>query len=336
MELDEKPLISVIVPVYNTEPYLRKCLDSIIVQTYENLEILIIDDGSTDKSGRICDEYTKDARVKVFHTENRGLSAARNKGLDEANGDWIGFVDSDDWIDPDMYEILLQIAKKTGADIVECGVYEEYPGKTKNKKKQSQKLTGSKAVEALLREELSDNVWNKLWGRECFTDIRFPENRLFEDIVTTYRVFLKVEWIQSVEECKYHYLQRENGLSRSHSTKNLVDYWLAHHERYLVLKSIVGKEAEQDLFRCCACAAARAWAYYDECPLEDRNSSSDTLHKMNEFMRNNIPLFGCKEWNVILRIGCFFPHYYNALSFRMAWMLNRINGKGLLSRLNMF
>lgn len=211
MKLDEKPLICVIVPVYNTEPYLRKCLDSIIVQTYENLEILIIDDGSTDKSGRICDEYTKDARVKVFHTENRGLSAARNKGLDEANGDWIGFVDSDDWIDPDMYEILLQIAKKTGADIVECGVYEEYPGETKNKEKKSKKLTGSKAVEALLREELSDNVWNKLWRRQCFTNMRFPENRLFEDIVTTYRIFLKVECVQSIEECKYHYLQRKTA-----------------------------------------------------------------------------------------------------------------------------
>ena len=321
-----------IVPVYNTEPYLRKCLDSIIVQTYENLEILIIDDGSTDQSGRICDEYTNDTRVKVFHTKNRGLSAARNKGLDEANGDWIGFVDSDDWIDPDMYEILLQTAKKTGADIVECGVYEEYPGETQKKEKKSKKLTGSKAVEALLREEISDNVWNKLWRRQCFNDMRFPENRLFEDIVTTYKVFLQVEYVQLVEECKYHYLQRESGLSKSHYMKNLVDYWLAHHERYLDLESIVCKESEQDLFRGCAGAAARAWAYYIECPLEDRDSNRGILHKMNEFMRNNIPLFGCKDWNVILRIGCFFPHYFNALSFRLAWMLNQIKGKSLITR----
>lgn len=100
-------MISVIVPMYNVELYLRKCLDSIVNQTYKNIEILIIDDGSTDNSGMICDEYAqKDDRIKVFHTENQGLSSARNLGLDEATGDWVGFVDSDDWIDDDMYDVL--------------------------------------------------------------------------------------------------------------------------------------------------------------------------------------------------------------------------------------
>ena len=116
-------MISVIVPVYNVEPYLRKCLDSILAQTYRNLEILVIDDGSTDGSGRICDEYAgRDERIKVFHTENHGLSCARNLGLDNANGEWIGFVDSDDWIEPDMYEVLLPWAGKTATADVECGV----------------------------------------------------------------------------------------------------------------------------------------------------------------------------------------------------------------------
>ena len=109
-------MISVIVPVYNVEPYLRKCLDSIIGQTYKDLEIIIIDDGSTDCSGKICDEYEeRDGRLKVFHTENKGLSAARNLGLDNATGDWIGFVDSDDWIEPDMYEVLLKRAGETSS-----------------------------------------------------------------------------------------------------------------------------------------------------------------------------------------------------------------------------
>ena len=100
----ENKMLSIIVPVYNVEPYLRKCLDSIVNQTYRDLEILVIDDGSTDGSGKICDEYKRDERVKVFHMKNRGLSCARNLGLDEAQGEWIGFVDSDDWIEPDMYE----------------------------------------------------------------------------------------------------------------------------------------------------------------------------------------------------------------------------------------
>ena len=123
-------MISVIIPVYNVEPYLRKCLDSVVNQTYRNLEILVIDDGSTDGSGAICDEYASDRRMRIFHTENRGLSCARNLGLDEAKGEWIGFVDSDDWIEPDMYEALLKKAEETGADIVECGVFREYPGRT--------------------------------------------------------------------------------------------------------------------------------------------------------------------------------------------------------------
>ena len=132
-------MISVIVPVYNVKPYLRKCLDSIINQSYRDLEILIIDDGSTDGSGDICDEYRKDDRIKVFHTENRGLSAARNLGLDSASGDWIGFVDSDDWIEPDMYEVLIRKGEETGADVVECGSLFEYPT-TRPSKVLSQKL----------------------------------------------------------------------------------------------------------------------------------------------------------------------------------------------------
>ena len=127
----DSTMISVIVPVYNVEPYLRKCLDSIVNQTYRDFEILIIDDGSTDGSGRICDEYAeKDSRIKVFHTENRGLSCARNLGLAEAKGEWIGFVDSDDWIEPDMYEVLIRRAEETGADVVECSHYKELDGKT--------------------------------------------------------------------------------------------------------------------------------------------------------------------------------------------------------------
>ncbi len=121
-------MISVIVPVYNVEPYLAGCLDSILSQTYRDLEILLIDDGSTDRGGTICDEYAaKDPRIRVFHTENRGLSAARNRGLDEAKGEYVGFVDSDDRIDPDMFEYLLEAAERTGADVTECGVFVEYP-----------------------------------------------------------------------------------------------------------------------------------------------------------------------------------------------------------------
>ena len=170
-------MISVIVPVYNVEPYLRKCLDSIVNQTYRDLEILVIDDGSTDWCGKICDEYAgKDGRIRVFHTENRGLSCARNLGLDNARGEWIGFVDSDDWIETDMYEVLLKRAEETEADIVECGVLEEHPNRTG--KRQEYLVTGTEAVIMLIHRELSNAVWNKLWKKSCFDKIRFPEGRI--------------------------------------------------------------------------------------------------------------------------------------------------------------
>ena len=119
--LNREPKISVIVPVYKVEPYLRKCLDSIINQTYRNLQIILVDDGSPDNCGAICDEYaSKDSRIEVIHQENGGVSAARNAGLKLAAGDYIGWVDSDDWIEPDMYAYMLENMQKYEADIAVC------------------------------------------------------------------------------------------------------------------------------------------------------------------------------------------------------------------------
>ena len=125
-------LISVIVPVYNVEPYLRQCIDSILGQTYKDLQVLLIDDGSPDGSGDICDEYAqKDHRIEVFHTENRGLSAARNLGISEAKGDMISFIDPDDWIEYRLFEVLYTVLERTGADISACSFAEENSASTR-------------------------------------------------------------------------------------------------------------------------------------------------------------------------------------------------------------
>lgn len=122
------PKISVIVPVYNVAPYLKKCVDSIINQTFTDIEIILVDDGSTDESGTICDQYAqKDSRVKVIHKPNGGLSDARNSGLEVCSGEYIGFVDSDDWISPDMYETLIHFAVKEDLDVAMCGVLDIWP-----------------------------------------------------------------------------------------------------------------------------------------------------------------------------------------------------------------
>lgn len=321
-------MISVIVPVYNVEPYLRKCLDSIINQTYRDLEILIIDDGSTDDSGKICDEYEEqDSRIKAFHTENRGLSAARNLGLDEANGDWIGFVDSDDWIEPDMYEVLLKRAEETAADIVECGLFIENLVRTEENKRTNQVMSGKEAVSMLLHNELYNAVWNKLWKHRCFESIRFPVNRIYEDIATTYRLFNTDILVCTIEASKYHYCYRETSLTKTRNMKNITGYWLSHRERYEYLKNQVDEETEKILMRFCAEAAARTWSNYCGCSAKDRSDVGNVLKEINDFTRANLPLFGYREWDIRLRIGTFFPHFINTISLRTAWAMDSMYKK---------
>ena len=317
-------MISVIIPVYNVEPYLQKCLDSVIGQTYRDLEIVIVDDGSTDGSGDICDEYRSDDRVKVFHTENRGLSAARNLGLDNASGDWIGFVDSDDWIEPDMYEALIKKAEETGADVVECGCYLEYPSGTVEKSRPSICVSGAEAIQFLLREDISNAVWDKLWKRCCFDNIRFPEGRIFEEHATTYRVFEEINILCTIPSTKYHYLYRPESLSQTHSIKNLIDCWISNLERKEALWNHVNNDAKKQLLRLCAISIARTWAYLCDCAASDREKNADTIQEMNAFTKSFIPLLGFSGWRASLRVGIIFPHFINCVSFRMAWFINRV------------
>ena len=175
-------MISVIVPVYKAEPYLRQCVDSILEQTYRDIEVILIDDGSPDKCGEICDEYAeKDNRVRTFHTENRGVSAARNLGISEAKGEYIGFVDSDDRIEPDMYEILLKRMQETGADIAQCGVL-QYPGYGSEKSEpEDEVLLRDDALKALIEFRLNSYAWNKLYNSRLFETVTFPDGMNYED-----------------------------------------------------------------------------------------------------------------------------------------------------------
>ncbi len=207
-------MISVIVPVYNVESYLRKCLDSILAQTYQDLEILVIDDGSTDGSGKICDEYAeKDARIKVFHTKNRGLSAARNLGLNEAHGEWISFVDSDDWVEPDFCKEPLKTAIQYNTDLV------IFRFRMVNGKKRIWRIEPDpKTKDATLRlihEEATIVVWNKLFSRSLFDGVYFPEGKLYEDNAVTHRLIYKAERIYYSEAVLYNKVSREDNITSS-------------------------------------------------------------------------------------------------------------------------
>ena len=209
------PLISIIIPVYNVNEYLEKCLCSVCGQTYKNLEIIVVDDGSTDGSGEICDLFAEtDSRIKVIHQVNKGQSCARNEGLTIARGEYIGFVDSDDWIDPDMYEFLYHLLVDNDADISVCAHYIETTTRTKVRYSSGTltSFSSDEAIRALVVDKRVRNyIWDKLFKRQAFSGIRFPENQIFEDMAVCYRVFHKVRRIVMQDCPKYHYLRREGS-----------------------------------------------------------------------------------------------------------------------------
>lgn len=226
-------LVSVIVPVYNVEKYIRKCIESIITQTYTNLDIILIDDGSTDKSGKICDEYEKlDTRITVIHKKNGGLSSARNSGLDIAKGKYIGFVDSDDYISIDMYEVLLRYMEDE-VDIVACGRYIVYPRIDKKVNKRIycsdkiKKYNNIQAIEELLKPQIFPfGVVDKIYRKELFSNIRFPIGRISEDIPVTYALFKKSRNIVHIGDCKYYNFQSHNSITRTEFYYRRIDYVL--------------------------------------------------------------------------------------------------------------
>lgn len=213
-------LISIIVPVYNVEQYLPRCIESLICQTYHNIEIILIDDGSPDKSGEICDEYARhDKRIVVIHKENGGLSDARNRGLDIAKGDYIMFVDSDDWIEENSCETLCQLVLEYDADIVVFGLNTVFSsGKTTRSKKGLTGLVNKNMCMKFLMYNVSQGgvfnyAWNKLYSSQLFKDLRFPIGRLAEDQDTTYKLIHKSQRIYVTNQALYNYYQRDGSIT---------------------------------------------------------------------------------------------------------------------------
>ena len=209
--------ISVIVPIYKVEAYLDRCIQSIVAQTYQNMEIILVDDGSPDNCPAICDAWAeKDSRIRVIHQENGGLSDARNAGLEIATGEYIAFVDSDDSIHPDFLERLYQALTEQGADVAECAV--NYVDEAGNilRQRSAAEVAAMDKLEALRRLVLEDGVyqtvWNKLYRRGVIEDIPFEKGKLNEDEFWTYRVFDRIEKLAVVQKPLYHYLQRGGSI----------------------------------------------------------------------------------------------------------------------------
>ena len=220
-----QPLISIIVPVYNTEPYLKRCIDSILRQTYINLEIILVDDGSTDASGSICDEYKQqDPRIVVIHQSNKGVSAARNAALDIASGEYISFVDSDDWIDFNMIKVLYDCINKNQADISIANFYSSDTDSIV-KRNNVKIYNKEKALCALMASnEIHGVVWAKLFEKKLFQDTEFCEDIFVsEDTLALATLISKANVITLTEYKGYHYIQREDSAIHSYNER----YWTA-------------------------------------------------------------------------------------------------------------
>ncbi len=232
------PKVSVIVPIYQVEKYLEKCLDTLVNQTLEEIEIILVNDGSTDDSGKIAKKYceTYPSKMIYLEKENGGLSSARNFGIPYAKGEYIAFLDSDDYIEPTCYEEMYQIAKQEESDMVECDFIWEYPNK--RKEDIGETYQGKKEM----MEKVRVVAWNKLIKREILmaTKIKFPEGLRYEDVAFTYQLIPYLEKVSFLKKPYIHYRQRENSIANSQNerTKEIFD----------VLEQVIGKYKEDNLY----------------------------------------------------------------------------------------
>lgn len=227
-------LISVIIPVYKVEKYLCRCVDSVLEQTYTNMEIILVDDGSPDNCPVMCDEYARqDSRVKVIHQENAGLSGARNAGIDMAQGQWLAFVDSDDYLAADFLERLYQACVDTGSSLSVCR-WEYVRGETisEHGTGETRVYTGREMLANLYVPDGAYFVvaWNKLYRKELFEDIRYPLGRIHEDEATTYRIYDKVKKAAYVDRSLYGYFVTPVSITRGFNPKRM-DWVTAVAER---------------------------------------------------------------------------------------------------------
>jgi len=252
--MDKQPAVSVIVPVYKAENYLCHCVDSLLAQTFPDFEILLIDDGSPDHSGDICDEYArKDSRVRVFHKENEGVSSTRQCGIDNAKGEYTIHADPDDWVEPDMLEELYKKAKEEDADVVICDFYEDIGDKRKYIRQQPSALD-HKTVLRELFQQLHGSCCNKLVKRACYNgDVRFvPDLTFCEDLCFNALILRKEIKIGYLPRAFYHYEQNVNAgsLTRNSSPK-----------QYVVLMNILEKGLDTADFQMIRPILVYSWAY---------------------------------------------------------------------------
>ena len=254
-----EPKISIIVPVYNVEKYLERCVESLINQTHKNIEIILVDDGSKDNSGKLCDELAqRDSRIIVYHKENGGLSDARNYGIDKSTSDYVGFVDSDDFVDEDMYEILLSNLLKFDSEISFCRLNDVFNDDiTKdNTENKPYLMTSEQAIKMVLEAKVfSVTAVNKLYKKSLFDQIRFDKGKIAEDAFIMVDLLSRCEKIAATEAKKYYYMHRENSITTQKFTPKFLNVIEAYEKNAKIVSNKYPDLKYQADTRIC-------WAYF--------------------------------------------------------------------------
>lgn len=326
------PLVTVVVPVYKVEKYLETCVQSILAQTHQRLEVLLIDDGSPDGSPAICDRLAQqDGRIRVIHQHNQGLSVARNTGLDAAAGEFVAFVDSDDWIEPDMIEVLLKGLVEHGADLaavmpipeVEDGISVAFPHVSHDG---SPKVYGrEEALEELLRDQrLRNFAWSYLYRASLFEGIRFPAGQRFEDIHTTYRIFLKCSAIVALPVAKYHYRIRRGSITQAGGIGGLIEQYEAHRARHEAIVSRYPRFRPKLLAQQFA-LILQTWCAAGRVDRGELDGHRDALQAMAGFAAaHRSDIIAAEGYGRAGRLLVWFCANRRGWAYRAAWLLLKI------------
>lgn len=309
-----EPIISVIVPVYNVERYVKKCLDSILAQTIENIEIIVVDDGSTDTSGVICDEYAKrDNRIHVYHKTNGGLSSARNYGIERATGRYFGFVDSDDYIDPDMYEVLLNNLLKYDADMSLCGLYDVFNGKPRkvNTDNRSFEATVEETIKIVLEAKITSvTAVNKLYKRELFAFVRYPEGKTSEDAFIILDVLMKCKKTVITTLQKYYYIHRPGSITTAHFNPRTLDVLEAYNKNYRIIEANYPKLIDVAKMRLC-------WAHFyvlDRLIFDDTGNFEVQKRQIIRYLKENLVfILANKDFKITRKFSAALLAIYSSL-----------------------
>jgi glycosyltransferase involved in cell wall biosynthesis len=298
-----KDLISIIIPIYNVEKYIRRCIDSVLRQTYKNLEIILIDDGSPDRCGKICDNYQlKDSRIHVIHQQNKGVSVARNAGLKRATGDYIFFLDPDDYIEDNAIESVYKLAINNNADIVMIGHYRvEYNGFIHCDSEKWPSLTETKDIQkAILRNIIPNFVWGKLYKAFIWQGLSFPADLVFEDLYVIPHAFYRANKIVLSNKPLYYYSHENldsimSGSGRKYIKLHYGQYLAWREHQNLALKYVPEYVEE--------CSIKSAYAGMRALFLSDE--TNDLSMDKKQGIRNYLIEVNSKNWPLNLRIAKF-------------------------------